>query len=58
VFVSNAGATDRIIAIPATGSYVSMSGASVTLPASGYVEIDIAYDTNKSKYKITVLESE
>jgi hypothetical protein len=58
VFVRNAGATDRTIVIPTTGSYVSMSGASVTLPASGVLEVDIAYDTSVSKYKIIVAEKD
>jgi hypothetical protein len=57
IYLTNAGATDRTVVIPTTGSYVSMSGASVTLPASGYLEINIAYDTNVSKYKIIVLEA-
>jgi hypothetical protein len=56
VFVKNAGTTNRTIVIPTTGSYISMSGASATLPASGYLEINIAYDTSDSKYKIVVIE--
>ncbi|MDR2968585.1 MAG: hypothetical protein LBV32_03150 [Tannerellaceae bacterium] len=58
IFVRNTTATARIITIPTTGSYVSMSGASKTLPASGYQEISIAYDSVISKYRITVLEAE
>jgi hypothetical protein len=57
IFVRNAGTTDRTVAIPTAGSYISMSGASVTLPASGVLEIDIAYDTSVSKYKIAVLKA-
>jgi hypothetical protein len=56
VYVRNAGTTNRTIVIPTTGSYISMSGASATLPASGYLEINIAYDTSDSKYKIVVIE--
>jgi hypothetical protein len=57
VFVRNTGATDLTIVIPTAGSYVSMCGASVTLPASGYVEFNIAYDTSQSKYKIVAVEA-
>jgi hypothetical protein len=57
VFVRNTGATDLTIAIPTTGSYVSMCGASMTLPASGYVEFNIAYDTSQSRYKIVAVEA-
>jgi hypothetical protein len=57
IYVGNAGATDLTIAIPTTGSYISMSGTNVTLPAGGYIEINIAYDTSVSKYKTVVLEA-
>jgi len=56
--VRNTTATAHIITIPTTGNYISMSGASKTLPAAGYLEINIVYDDFLSKYKITVLEAE
>lgn len=58
IYVTNTAATDIIITIPTTGSYVTMSGASKTVPVGGYIEISIAYDANISKYRITTLESE
>jgi len=58
IYVHNTGTVACTITIPTTGSYVSMSGASKVLPASGYLEISIAYDTLINKYRITILESE
>ena len=57
VLVRNSGATDRTITIPTTGNYVSMSGASKTLPAGGWIEISIACYANNS-YNIRVGEGE
>ena len=53
VYVENAGATARTIAIPTTGSYISYVGASVVLPASGSIELSIVYVA--SKYRITAI---
>jgi hypothetical protein len=58
IFVKNTAATAWTITIPTTGSYLSMSGASKTLPASGYLEIDIMYNSNTAKYCIKVMEAE
>jgi hypothetical protein len=58
VFVKNTAATAYTITIPTTGSYLSMSGASKSLPASGYLEIDIVYNSNTAKYCIKVMEAE
>jgi hypothetical protein len=58
IFVLNTAATEYTITLPTTGSYVSMSGASKTLPASGYLEISVVYNASTSKYIIKVLEAE
>jgi hypothetical protein len=58
VFVLNTAATAYTITLPTTGSYASMSGASKTLPASGYLEISVVYNASTSKYIIKVLEAE
>ncbi|MDL2254962.1 hypothetical protein LJC38_00070 [Parabacteroides sp. OttesenSCG-928-K15] len=58
LYISNATAADLTEAIPTTGNYISLIGASVTVPAGGYLELSIAYDANISKYKIAKLEGE
>jgi hypothetical protein len=58
IFVLNTDATEYTITLPTTGSYVSMSDASKTLPASGRLEINIVYNANEGKYIIKVLEAE
>jgi hypothetical protein len=55
IYVRNTGSTARTIAIPTTGSYVSMNGSGVTLPASGYVEISVVYNANIAKYIIAAI---
>ncbi|MDR1644226.1 MAG: hypothetical protein LBS05_00150 [Tannerellaceae bacterium] len=41
VFVKNTSTSIRTITIPTTGSYTSMSGASVTIAAAAWIEVHI-----------------
>ena len=52
--VRNTGTTARVITLPNTGSYISLSGTSKELIASGYMEISVTWDTQVSKYRILV----
>ena len=47
VIVNNSGSSDIAISLPTAGAYVNLSEDSLTIPASGYAEINIISDGSK-----------
>jgi hypothetical protein len=53
LYIYNNSSSTITITIPAT--YISMGGSSISMTANSYAEMNIAYDTRASKFKISVL---
>lgn len=47
VIVKNSSTSDRTLTLPTASTYVNMSEASITVPASGYAEVNVISDGSK-----------
>lgn len=47
VFVQNTTTSAKTVTIPNSGNYISLSGTSLSVPASGYAEINVVYNGTK-----------